>query len=59
MSRIILLGGMIAAVLFSAGATTIAFEITKLRVAYQRPVPADPAILKTHLQDFGGEIALP
>jgi hypothetical protein len=59
MSRIILLGGIIAAVLLSAGATTIAVEITKLTGAYQRPVPAAPAILKTHLQEFGGEIALP
>jgi hypothetical protein len=56
MSRIILLGGMLAAVLLSAGATTIAFEITKLGV---RSAPADPAVLKTYLQNLRSEIALP
>ena len=59
MSRIILLGGMLAAVVLSAGATTLAFEITKLEVAHQRLAPADPAILTTRLQHLRGEIALP
>ena len=58
MSRIILLG-VVAAVLLSAGAGTLAFEITKLSVAHQRSAPADPAILTTYLQNLRGEIALP
>jgi hypothetical protein len=59
MSRIILLGGMLAAVLLSAGAGTLAIGITKLEASRQRSAPADPAILTTHLQDLRGEIALP
>jgi hypothetical protein len=59
MSRIILMGGMLAATLLSAGAVTLAFEITKLEVSHQRSAPADAAILTTHLQHLGGEIALP
>ena len=58
MSRIILMGGMLA-VLMSAGAAALAFEITKLEAAYQRSAPADPAILTTHLQNLRDEIALP
>ena len=57
MSRIILMGGMLA-VLMSAGAAALAFEITKLEAAYQRSAPADPAILTTHLQNLRDEIAL-
>jgi len=57
MSRIILVGGMLA-VLMSAGAAALAFEITKLEAAYQRSAPADPAILTTHLQNLQGDIAL-
>ena len=59
MSRIILVSGMLAAVLLSAGAATLAFEITKLEVAHQRSVPADPAILTTYLQNLRGKIVLP
>jgi hypothetical protein len=44
MSKIILLGGMLAATLLSAGAATLAFEITKLTA---------------HQQHLRGEIALP
>jgi hypothetical protein len=47
------------AVLMSAGAAALAFEITKLEAAYQRSAPADPAILMTHLQNLQGDIALP
>jgi hypothetical protein len=60
MSRVFLLGGMLAAVLLSAGATSLAFEITKLRGAHQRSAaPANPAILTMHLQNLRGEVALP
>ena len=59
MSRIILVSGMLAAVLLSAGAATLAFEITKLEVAHQRSAPADPAILTTYLQNLPGEMTLP
>lgn len=55
MSRIVLLGGMLAAVLLSAGAATLAFEITK----QQHSAPADPAILTTYLQNVRDEIAAP
>ena len=58
MSRIILVG-MLAAVILSAGAATLAFEITRLEAAHQRSAPADPAILTTHLQNLQGDIALP
>ena len=58
MARIILVG-MLAAVLMSAGAAALAFEITRLEAAYQRSAPADPAILTTHLQNLQGDIALP
>ena len=54
MSRVILVG-MLVAVLLSAGAAALAFEITK----YQRSAPADPAVLTTHLQNLRDEIALP
>jgi hypothetical protein len=53
---------MLAAVLLSAGAATLAFEITKQEVAHQRSAAAEPigrAILAKHLQDLGGVIALP
>ena len=59
MGRIILVGGMLAAVLLSAGAATLAFEITKLEVAHQRSAPADPTILTTYLQNLRGEMTLP
>ncbi len=61
MSRTILLGGMLAAVLLSAGAATLAFEISKQEVAPQRAAtePIGPAILAKHMQDLRGVIALP
>jgi len=59
MSRIVLLGGMLAAVLLSVGAATLAFEIADLKVAHKHAAPADPAILTTYLQHIRDEIALP
>jgi flagellar basal body-associated protein FliL len=58
MSRIIFVG-MLVAVLMSAGAAALAFEITKLEAAHQRSAPADPSILTTHRQNLQGNIALP
>jgi len=61
MSRIILLGGMLA-ILAAAGATTLAFKTIKPEVAQQRAAPAepiDPAILAEHLQHFREEMPLP
>jgi hypothetical protein len=58
MSRIIFVG-MLAAVLMSAGAAALAFEITKLEAAHQRSAPADPAVLTTYLQNLRDEVALP
>jgi hypothetical protein len=64
MSRIILLGGMLA-VVAAAGATTLAFKITKPEVAQHRAAlvapaaPIDPATLHQHLQDLSAEMALP
>jgi len=57
---IILLGGMLA-MLVAAGATTIAYKITKPEKAQQRVVPAelvDPTLNK-HLRDSWEEMALP
>ena len=54
MSRIVLLGGMLA-VLAAAGATTLAFKSTQGRAA--RADPIDP--LAKHLQYMRGEMALP
>ena len=61
MSRIFLLGGMLAA-LMAAGATTLALKLTKPVVAQQRTAPAeriDPAILNKHLQNLPDEMTLP
>jgi hypothetical protein len=53
MSRIVLLGGMLA-ILAAAGATTLTFMTIKPEGAPQQlvdlPEPVDPAILSTHLQ---------
>jgi hypothetical protein len=62
MSRIVLLGGMLA-ILAAAGATTLTFMTIKPEGAPQQlvdlPEPVDPAILSTHLQKSPGEMALP
>jgi len=63
MSRIILLGGMLA-VFVAAGAITLAFktkpEVAQHRAALAAPAePIDPAILHQHLQDLSAEMALP
>jgi hypothetical protein len=64
MSRIILLIGMLA-VLVAAGATTLAFKTIKPEAAQQRAgraAPAEPidqAMLRKHLRDLTGEMALP
>lgn len=55
MSRIVILGGMLTAVLLCAGAATLAFETSK----HRRSAPADPAVLTTYLQNLRDEIALP
>jgi flagellar basal body-associated protein FliL len=57
---IILLGGMLA-MLVAAGATTIAYKITKPEIAQQRVVPAGPVdpTLTKHLRDSWEEMALP
>ena len=55
-----LLGGVLATLV--AGATTVAFKITKPEVAQQRGAlaePIDPAILTEHLHNLRGEMALP
>ena len=57
---IILLGGMLA-MLVAAGATAIAYKITKPEIGQQRVVPAelvDPTLTK-HLRDSWEEMALP
>ena len=62
MCRIIvfLLGGMLA-MLVAAGASTIAYKITKPDLAQQRAAPAEPLdlTLTKHLRDEWGEMALP
>ena len=60
MSRIILVG-MLAAVLLSAGAATLAYEVTKQEVAHQRAAtePIDPAILNKHLRSLPEEMMMP
>jgi len=52
-----LVGGMLAAVLLSVGAATLAFEITDLM--RKHAAPADPAVLTTYLQHMRDEISLP
>jgi hypothetical protein len=62
MSRIIIIlsGGMLA-MLVAAGASTIAYKITKPEVAQQRVMPAGPvdATLTKHLREVWEEMALP
>ena len=57
---VILLGGMLA-MLVAAGASTIAYKITKPDVAQQRAAPAKPLDLTftKHLRDVRKEMALP
>ena len=54
-----LVGGMLAAVLLSVGAATLAFEITGLKVVRKHAAPADPAVLTTYLQHMRDEISVP
>jgi len=54
-----LVGGMLAAVLLTVGAVTLAFEITDLKVARKHAAPVDPAMLTTYLQNLRDEIAAP
>jgi hypothetical protein len=54
-----LVGGMLAAVLLSVGAATLAFEITDLKIVRKHAAPADPAVLTTYLQHMRDEISLP
>jgi hypothetical protein len=62
MSRIIIIlsGGMLA-MLVAAGASTIAYKITKPDLAQQRAVPAElvDTTLTKHLRDVWEEMALP
>jgi len=60
MSRISLLGGLVAA-LVAAGATTLALKLTKPVVAQQHvdaAVPIDPAILNKHLRSLPEEMMM-
>jgi hypothetical protein len=64
MFRVILLIGMLG-VLLAAGATTLAFKGIKLETAQQhaaraaRAEPIDQGVLRKHLRDLSGEMALP
>ena len=59
MSRIILLGGMVA-FLAAAGATTLAFKVTNPELAQRSAIPSEPIDpLSKHLQKLREEIALP
>jgi hypothetical protein len=64
MTRVILLIGMLAA-LAAAGATTLAFTTIKPEAAQGRGAraahaqPIDQAMLRKHLRDLSGEMALP
>ena len=57
---IILLGGMLA-MLVAAGASTIAYKITKPEEAHQRAIPAESVdtTLTNHLRNVWEEMALP
>jgi hypothetical protein len=57
---IVFLGGMLA-MLVAAGASTIAYKITKPDLAQQRAVPAElvDTTLTKHLRDVWEEMALP
>jgi hypothetical protein len=62
MSRIIIiLSGGTLAMLVAAGASTIAYKITKPEVAQQRAIPAElvDATLTKHLRESWEEMALP
>ena len=59
LKTMVLVGGMLAGVLWSVGAATLAFEITDLKAARKHAAPADPAILTRYLQNLRDEIALP
>jgi hypothetical protein len=57
---IVFLGGMLA-MLVAAGASTIAYKITKPDLAQQRAIPAElvDTTLTKHLRDVWEEMALP